>query len=107
MINSLINGFARHEIWTNGPDAFALPSLPSILTFCRLVLAYMPITGPDVLLAGRPSTVTLAIGTSMAIVLILEPLKRFTPNGSAASLASSAALSAGGKRRRLAVSKTA
>ena len=72
----------------------------------RLVEAYMPIMEFSVL-GGFWSCVTRVIGTSMAIVWMLNPLNRFTPNGLAPSLASSASLSTGGKRRRLAVSKTA
>ena len=71
----------------------ARPQHPS--TFCRAVLAYMPITGFADVAAGLPSLVMRVIGTSMAIVLMLAPLKRFTPNGLTLSLSSPGPVSSG------------
>ena len=48
----------------------------------------MPMTGFADVAAGSPSLVMRVIGTSMAIVLMLTPLKRLIPNALTLSLSS-------------------
>ena len=47
MMSSLTSGFAMRETCTRGPDSTFPSSRPgsSTVTFWRVVLAYMPITG--------------------------------------------------------------
>src|SRR5215471_7025449 len=93
--HSFTSGFAMRDTWTKGPASTAgSPGSRSTFTLGRAVLAYMPITGLAVVPAGLPSLVMREIGTSIAIVLILAPLKRLTPNGLTVST-SSAAVRAG------------
>src|ERR1700730_4639879 len=92
MMSSLTSGFAIRDTCTNGP---LLPE-PNTLVCCRAVLAYMPITGLADVAAGRPSLVMRVIGTSSAMVLMLAPEKRFTPNGLTLSLSSPGPVSRGG-----------
>ena len=95
MISSLTNGFAMRDTCTNGPSSSAgSPGLRNTLTFCRAVLANIPMMGFLVVAAGFLSLVIRVIGTSIAIVLMLKPLKRFTPKGLTVST-SSAAVRAG------------
>ncbi len=94
MISSFTSGLAMRLTCTKGPEVWAgLPGFSSTLTFCRLVLEYSPISLFPAL-AGCPSPVIRLIGTSSAMVLMLKPLKRLTPNGLTVST-SSAAVSKG------------
>ena len=96
MMSSLTSGFAIRDTCTHGPLwSVAAPGCGNTLTFCRAVLAYMPITGFADAAAGLPSLVMRVIGTSMAMVLMLAPLKRFTPYGLTLSLSSPGPVSSG------------
>ena len=67
------------ETWVQGPALIAAPIPRATPTFCRDVLAYMPITGLAELAAGLASLVIRVIGTSIAMVLMFAPLKRLMP----------------------------
>ena len=105
MMSSLTSGLPIRDICTNGP--VLPPPGPSTRFCCRAVAAYMPMTGFADVAAGNPSLVMRVIGTSMAIVLILAPLKRLFPNALTLSLSSPGPVKSGRYRRRLSVSKTA
>src|SRR5207253_2616858 len=96
MMSSLIRGLAIRDTCTHCPSSSESMFDPrDTRTVFLAVLAYMPTTGFADVAAGLPSLVMRVIGTSMAMVLTLAPLKRLTPYGLTLSLSSPGPVSSG------------